>query len=591
MIRRHNDDSKFPKDPILQVLQIKELNGMPNAAQRYRVVLSDGMHFMQCMFIASLSGLFRDDAPEKLQRGSLFKAKSFTVNDVRNRKILVVLDGEIVPGVGPLERIGQPTLYEVQAPSDGKSGNANGNTDGNVTANTNSYVKPQTQNLHQSQNTTNSSNRAITMIEAISPYQNRWTIKARVTRKTDIKHWHNQRGEGKLFSVNLMDESGEIRATAFNNEVDQLNQIFQEGSVYYISKCRVNIAKKEFTNISHEYELHFDRESIVEKCEDQHAVPQIRFDFKKIGSLDQVDKDAIVDTLGVLKEVGELSEITSKATNKAVSKRDLIVVDDSSYQIRLTIWGKTAENFSYPEGSILAFKGAKVSDFNGRSLSMFSTSTISQNPDIPEAHYLRGWYEQYGKTQTLKTHQSLVSPTASRSDDLKTLCEAEGENLGMADSPDYYNCKATIIFIKKDNIFYPACPTEGCNKKVIEDTEGQWRCERCDKSFPEPNYRYIMTLNVHDHTGQQWFNAFDDVGHIITGRTANELFGIKQNSEDSFNDVLHQSICRSYIFRVRAKQDQYGGTTRVRHNVMSVTPIDFAREGKHLVAMIERYSL
>lgn len=35
----------------------------------------------------------------------------------------------------------------------------------------------------------------------------RWTIKARVTQRSDIKHWSNQRGEGKLFSVTFMDET------------------------------------------------------------------------------------------------------------------------------------------------------------------------------------------------------------------------------------------------------------------------------------------------------------------------------------------------------------------------------------------------
>ena len=65
-------------------------------------------------------------------------------------------------------------------------------------------------------------------IEGLSPYQNkwvanralypndqgrqltqliRWTIKARVTQKSDIKHWSNQRGEGKVFNVTLMDET------------------------------------------------------------------------------------------------------------------------------------------------------------------------------------------------------------------------------------------------------------------------------------------------------------------------------------------------------------------------------------------------
>ena len=35
----------------------------------------------------------------------------------------------------------------------------------------------------------------------------RWTIKARVTQKSDIKHWSNSKGEGKLFSVTFMDET------------------------------------------------------------------------------------------------------------------------------------------------------------------------------------------------------------------------------------------------------------------------------------------------------------------------------------------------------------------------------------------------
>ncbi len=61
--------------------------------------------------------------------------------------------------------------------------------------------------------------------------QNRWTIKARVTQKSDIKHWSNSKGEGKLFSVTFMDETGEIRATGFNDTVDNFYELLQEGKV------------------------------------------------------------------------------------------------------------------------------------------------------------------------------------------------------------------------------------------------------------------------------------------------------------------------------------------------------------------------
>lgn len=102
-------------------------------------------------------------------------------------------------------------------------------------------------------------------IEGLSPYQNNWTIRARVTQKGDIRTYSNQRGEGKLFGVTFMDETGEIRATAFNNMVDEFYDKLQEGKVYYISKAKVNLAKKKFSNVQNEYELAFERGTEIEE--------------------------------------------------------------------------------------------------------------------------------------------------------------------------------------------------------------------------------------------------------------------------------------------------------------------------------------
>lgn len=69
-----------------------------------------------------------------------------------------------------------------------------------------------------------------------------------------------------MFSVNLLDESGEIRGTGFNDQCDALYELFQEGGVYYISSpCRVQLAKKQFTNLNNDYELTFERDTLVEK--------------------------------------------------------------------------------------------------------------------------------------------------------------------------------------------------------------------------------------------------------------------------------------------------------------------------------------
>lgn len=64
-------------------------------------------------------------------------------------------------------------------------------------------------------------------IVSLSPYQNKWVIKARVTAKSAIRKWSNAKGEGHLFSMDLMDESGEIRATAFRDLVDKFYDLIQ----------------------------------------------------------------------------------------------------------------------------------------------------------------------------------------------------------------------------------------------------------------------------------------------------------------------------------------------------------------------------
>lgn len=41
---------------------------------------------------------------------------------------------------------------------------------------------------------------------------------------------------------------------------------------------------------------------------------------------------------------------------------------------------------------------------------------------------------------------------------------------------------------------YQACPSQDCNKKVIDQQNGLYRCEKCDREFP--NFKYRMMLLV-----------------------------------------------------------------------------------------------
>ncbi|KAI5926981.1 replication factor-A protein [Camillea tinctor] len=589
-----NVEKTFPV-PVLQCLQIKPLAAQqtPGGAQpeRYRVVLSDVQNYVQCMLATQANRVIHENI---LVRGSIVRIKSYQANAVKGKNILIILDLDVATELGTHDRIGEPAAFEAKPAVTNNT--LGGSSFYGAKTESSAPVKSEPMSSRMGGGSTSvgpnsHGNNVIYPIEALSPYAHKWTIKARVSQKSEIKTWHKASGEGKLFSVNLLDESGEIKATGFNEQCDQLYDILQEGQVYYISSpCKVDLARKQWSTLPNDYELVFQSGTLVEKAEDQTSVPQVRFNFVNVQELQSVEKDATIDIVGILKDVGDVSQIISKSTGKPYDKRELSIVDDSQYMVRVTIWGKTATTFTAQPESVIAFKGVKVSDFGGRSLSLLQSGTMTVDPDIEEAHRLKGWFDSQGRTDNFNTHTaSNLGAATGRQDQTKVISQVKDENLGM-DTTEYFALKATVVYIKQENFAYPACSNEGCNKKVIDQGDGTWRCEKCDIAHARPQYRYIMSVNVNDHTGQMWLSCFDDVGRSIMGMSADELMELKENDEDRVSAIFEGANCAKFSFRCRAKMDNYGENQRVRYQVMSAAPIDFKAEALKLADMIKQLS-
>ncbi|RLN27497.1 replication protein A 70 kDa DNA-binding subunit C-like [Panicum miliaceum] len=122
----------------------------------------------------------------------------------------------------------------------------------------------------------------ITPINALSPYQARWKIKARVTAKSDLRHFINAKGPGKVFSFDLLDaEGGEIRATCFNLQAEQYFDQIEVDKVYLISEGSLKPAQKKFNPLNNDNEIFVDHRTSIEICSSgDGSIPKLRYDFQ-----------------------------------------------------------------------------------------------------------------------------------------------------------------------------------------------------------------------------------------------------------------------------------------------------------------------
>lgn len=586
---------------------------------RFKVAMSDSRNFVQCMVVAPLAQIVEN---EVLKVGDILRLTSYQLNSARGQSYLVVGNAAVNELIRGFDRIGDPVSITEELgermssshaapmsapaapipPQSAGTSTTFGRTSGSAVppagnpfhSNINSYEKKPITTSGPSAGGYYEEPESLQTIANLSPYHNRWAIKARIVNKSDIKKFANAKGEGKLFSATCIDASGEIRMTAFGEAVDRFFDMVQEGQVYYISNAQVKIAKRQF-GVRNEYEIHLEPSSLITLAQGgTESIPSIRYSFTPIAQIVNLEKDSNCDVIGVIREVGELGSITTKTTGKTLSKRDLTIGDTSGCSIRVTLWGTQAENFSAGYGNaIIAIKNARVGDYNGRTLSTSSTSTITMDPDIREAHELRGWFDARGIHEDSRplTVSAVAGGAAVPRDDRKTIAQIRDEHLGSGEKPDYFSVLANITYIKSEStISYTACPEEGCNKKVTSHSSGpnMWYCEKCQKVFDRCDHRYILSLQIGDHTGQTWVNAFNETAEQLLGRPAEDMYYLRSSDELQYQQIFKEAMFKQYVFRVRAKQENYQGELKLRCNILAALPVNAEEESRHLIEKLDK---
>jgi replication factor A1 len=599
-----------------------------------QVVLSDGTHFVQGMLGTQLNQTIRDNA---LETNALIRLEEFMKNNIQGRTVIIVLKMTILEN-HPGQRIGNPIDLEkagslpAAAPAvtakplynssntNGTAGSGAGESKGDNNNNSNnnnssnpygarSNAAPQHAPIvRASAASSGASASHITPIAQLNMYQNKWVIKARITSKSDIRTWSNAKGEGSLFSIDLLDSSGlDVRATLFKEAVDKFYNILEVGKVYTLTGGRLKVANMQYNTCKSNFEITFDQNSEIHLDNDTGDICKQVYEFCKISDLEAIEANKNVDVLAIVKTVGDPVTIVSKKSGNELTKCDLTLVDDSQVEVNLTLWGDKATRApsEYAGSPVVAFRRARVSDYGGKSLS--GGDGIDINPDVPESAQLQSWWAAAGSSgSAARSLSSSVGGAAGKIDSLserKDIAAIKNDNLGYTnpDKPDWLSFKATITFIKKDKeggAWYPACANSGepCKNrfKVTQTTDGQWYCDKCQGTYQNCIRRWIFSGVVEDGTSSTWVSFFNEQAEaLFGGTTADDVYtktyagdGHDQEAYDSYFDRARFSEC---IFKCKVKQEMVNEESRVKTSVYSLHPIDYVKESKDLLAAIEKF--
>lgn len=435
-------------------------------------------------------------------------------------------------------------------------------------------------------------------IDALTPYVGRWAIKGRVTAKSDLRRFHNARGDGKVFSFDLLDgDGGEIRATCFNLAADQFMDRIEVGKLYMVSKGTLKAAQRSFNHLRHDYEMTLEHSSIVELLsEEDISIPQQHFKFTPISAIEDAEEKSMVDVLGVVVGISPTNTILLR-NGTETQKRTVQLRDTSGCSVELTMWG----SFCAKEGRvlqeicdsgktpILAVKAGRISAFSGKSVGTISTTQLIVDPDLPEAQQLRAWFDSEGKAKPFQSI-SREGGAGINIETRKTVAQIKEEGLGRSGKPDWIAVRGRISFVKTDKFCYTACPLmigdRQCNRKVLNRGDGMWHCDHCEKAIPECAYRYLLSFQVQDHTGVTWVTAFQEVAEEIVGVSAKELHLWKEDGDERFEDTIQKLLFAHKLFKLKVKEDNYNDEMSVKCSVLRAEQLSFEAESKVLLESI-----
>ena len=248
-----------------------------------------------------------------------------------------------------------------------------------------------------------------------------WSIKAILSNMTNVREFENRQNgqKGKVMRLQFYDETGFIEAVFFNNFCDKWYKFFEKNKCYIIKKCQIKYIKSSLRawpdSVNSYYDLVVGNNSIFEedttptkinhmisnansvtdigdveykskqktsvlnsnKSATKEQQPnQSKSTFIQLNELLFKKNESLIDTVGIVSKINELSSINRKGKEKLALRRIEIIDETISSPISVALWGKQAEDCSFKVGKMYMFKTIKLTNFKGISLSVIRPTGI-----------------------------------------------------------------------------------------------------------------------------------------------------------------------------------------------------------------------
>ena len=110
----------------------------------------------------------------------------------------------------------------------------------------------------------------------------------------------------------------------------------------------------------------------------------------------------------------------------------------------------------------------------------------------------------------------------------------------------------------------------------------------CDKEVDECVYRYILQMQIQDHTGLTWATAFHESGEEIMGISAKDLYYLNYEEQDDekFAELMRSVLFTKYLFKLKVKEETFSDEQRVKSSVVKAEKVNFQTETRYLLDSI-----